>query len=423
MLTFNMSSNKVQCDMCCKEQAVGYCNTCGNIGETCVGIHNTGKIFQTHILNIYVNDENNRMHIMFDITGEKCKHHLTENTSLYCRVHGVMICGQCFRLDHCSCGHEVVDLYQEAGRFDKDQYNAMFATLNEIQSEAQRVKEEVDSKKERSNNRAVECNKELDDFENKLKRKVEDSISSFRQEVSNLNDEIIEACSCISSICEEKVAWAIKEKSQLNEIVKNSFSGRFYLMNQNFEKEISEVKRQIKEVEYKRTVRLFHLTENTTAFKCFIEDLKDVCQLQEEVVGSDEGNTYTMGKATQENQETRKDLMEALIISKATRKDLMEALIISKLDVNTAEAARLKAEEELKRTEEDLAYFIQARLKAEEELKRTEEDLAYFKRISRSKILAMLETLILPTGRNVAGELKLWKGYLDTSKKKEESLS
>ncbi|WAR11052.1 hypothetical protein MAR_036128 [Mya arenaria] len=221
----------------------------------------------------------------------------------------------------------------------------MFATLNEIQSEAQRVKEEVDSKKERSNNRAVECNKELDDFENKLKRKVEDSISSFRQEVSNLNDEIIEACSCISSICEEKVAWAIKEKSQLNEIVKNSFSGRFYLMNQNFEKEISEVKRQIKEVEYKRTVRLFHLTENTTAFKCFIEDLKDVCQLQEEVVGSDEGNTYTMGKATQENQE-----------------------------------ARLKAEEELKRTEEDLAYFIQARLKAEEELKRTEEDLAYFKR-------------------------------------------
>ncbi|WAR11048.1 hypothetical protein MAR_036124, partial [Mya arenaria] len=91
-------------------------------------------------------------------------------------------------------------------------------------------------------------------------------------------------------------------ESQLKEFVQNSFTGRLYLMNQKFEQEISEVKKEIREAKCKHNVKLFCLKDSKVALKCLIEDLRDVCELQEEVDGSDEGTTYAIGDASTDQQ-------------------------------------------------------------------------------------------------------------------------
>ncbi|WAR11044.1 hypothetical protein MAR_036120 [Mya arenaria] len=322
-----MANIHVQCEMCCEEEAVGCCNICGNICESCCVIHKKGRAFQNHILKMYGKDGYSSRSITYDITEEICKHHPTERALLFCQIHELMICGRCFRSDHISCGHKVIDLCEEAGHVDYDQFNAMSAALNEIKNDSKRIKEEIDRQKERSNTHAIKCKKELDDLENRLKRKVEHSISSFKEEAQKFHDENIAAFSFISSVCEEKVSWAIKEESQLNECVNNSLTGHLYLMSRNFDKGISEVKRQMKEAEYKNTFKNVCLKENTAALKCLIEDLTDVCELQEEVDGSDEVTKLSIGNATVENEKTRKELFEELIQAKLDT-DKAETVII-----------------------------------------------------------------------------------------------
>ncbi|WAR11042.1 hypothetical protein MAR_036118 [Mya arenaria] len=204
----------------------------------------------------------------------------------------------------------------EANHIDYDKFNAMSAALNALKDDSKRIKEEVDRKKERSSTHVVKCKKELDDLEYRLKQKVEHSISMFKEDVQIFHEENIAAFSCISSICEENVSWAIQEESKLNEFVNNSFTGRLYLMSRNFEMRISKAKKQIKEAEYKNTFKNVCLKENMAALKCLIEDLTDVCELQEEVDGSDEVTTLSIGNATVENEKTRKELFEELIQAK-----------------------------------------------------------------------------------------------------------
>ncbi|WAR11033.1 hypothetical protein MAR_036109 [Mya arenaria] len=311
-----MASKLPKCEMCCIEQAVGCCNTCGNIGEACFGIHNTGKSFQTHIRKMYGKDGYHPKRIMFDITEEMCIRHPNERASMFCKKDDSIICGRCLHSDHLSCGNEVVDLSQECKQFDNEQTNTMTAALNKIKDESKRMKQEVDKQKERSDTHAAKCNSELEHLEIKLKRKVEDAINGVRQKAHKFNEENIKAFSCISSVCEEKVSWAINEESKLNEFVNNSFTGRIYFMSRNSEKEISEVKRQMKEAEYKNSFKNICLNENKVALKCLIEDLSDVCELLEEVDGSDEGTTFSIGNATVENQKTRLELIEDFIQAK-----------------------------------------------------------------------------------------------------------
>ncbi|WAR11045.1 hypothetical protein MAR_036121, partial [Mya arenaria] len=130
-----MASKLPECELCCKEQAVGCCNTCGNIGESCFGIHNTGKLFQTHIRKMYETDGYHPKRIMFDITEDMCIRHPNERASLFCKKDDSMICGRCLHSDHLSCGNEVVDLSQECKQFDNEQTNIMTAVLNEIKDE------------------------------------------------------------------------------------------------------------------------------------------------------------------------------------------------------------------------------------------------------------------------------------------------
>ncbi|XP_052814298.1 uncharacterized protein LOC128241418 isoform X2 [Mya arenaria] len=98
------------------------------------------------------------------------------------------------------------------------------------------------------------------------------------------------------------MAWAIEHESQLDEFFNNSFPGRLFLMSRMFDKEISEVKRQMKEAEYKHTIKQFCLKENSVTLKHLTEDLSGVCDVQEEVDGRDEGTTYSMGSSTQKPQ-------------------------------------------------------------------------------------------------------------------------
>ncbi|XP_052814734.1 dynein regulatory complex subunit 4-like isoform X2 [Mya arenaria] len=376
-----MANNHVQCEMCCKEEAVGYCNICGNICESCGEIHEKGRAFQNHILKMYGKDGYNSRSIIYDITEEICKHHPTERALLFCKIHELMICGRCFRSDHISCGQEVVDLCQEAGHVDNNQTNAMSAALNEIKDDSKRMKEEIDRQKERSNIHAVKCNKELDDLKNRLERKVEHSISTFKEEEQKLHDENIAAFSFISSVCEEKVSWAIKEESQLNEFVNNSLTGRLYLLSRNFDKEISEVKRQMKEAKYKHTFKHFCLKESMVAFKCLTEDLRDVCELQEEVDGSDEGTTFSIRNATQETQKTRTELIEALVQAKrdlekaeTTRKNLEYEGLQVRQRLHKSERKRQELCDELKQVKQELYDSKQTRYGLYNELKDVKQE-------------------------------------------------
>ncbi|WAR11043.1 hypothetical protein MAR_036119 [Mya arenaria] len=216
----------------------------------------------------------------------------------------------------------------------------MSAALNDIKNESKRMKEEVDRNKEGSNSKTVKCCKELDDLETQLNRKLNDSISSFKEEVKTFHDGNIAAFSCISSVCEEKASWAIIEEGKLNEFVKNSFTGRLYLMSRNFQKEVSKAKNEMKEAEYKNTFKSVWLKENTAAFKCLLEDLTVVCELHEEVDGSEEGTTFSIGNATVENQKTRKELIEELIQAK--------------LDKDKAETTKQELYDEINNVKRDL---------------------------------------------------------------------
>ncbi|XP_052765162.1 uncharacterized protein LOC128206618 isoform X2 [Mya arenaria] len=374
-----MASKQVQCDMCSNEKAIRFCNTCGNIGYTCFRIHKTGRKFQTHIVKMFRKDGHNSKCIMYDITDKICKHHPTERALLFCRTHDSMICGRCLHADHLSCGNEVVDLCLETRSIDFDQVNAMSAALNEIKGDTKRIMEEFDTKIETNNSHVVNCNKEFDDWENKLKQKVEDSISVFRQEVCKINDENIYAFSCIYSVCENISFWVDKKEGQIDDYVNNSLTGYLYLMNRNFDKKISEVKRQMKEAKHKHIFKQFCLKENKVALKCLMDDLMDVCELQEEVDGSDEGNAISIGIANQEPQMTRKKLEKELEMardrfandsleseerleqSEETRKKLDIELFQAKLVVEKSEKIRQELSDELENVKQDLNNLEKAR--------------------------------------------------------------
>ncbi|XP_052814365.1 myosin-13-like isoform X2 [Mya arenaria] len=373
-----MASKLPECEMCCKEQAVGCCNTCGNIGESCLGIHKTGKRFQTHILQMYGKDGYDPKCIMFDITEEMCIHHPTERALLFCKKDDSMICGRCLHSDHLSCGNEVVDLCQELRQFDYEQTNAMNAALNEIKDESKRMKEEVEKQNERSDTHAAKCNTELEHLGIKLKRIVEDAINSVKQEACKLKEENKKAFSCISSVCEEKVSWAINEERKINEFVNNSFTGRLYLMNRNFEKGISKAKRQIKEAAHNNTFKSVYLKENTAALKCLIEDLNHVCELPEEVDGSDDGTTFSIGNSTVENEKTRMELIEDFIQVKldkdkaeTARNEFKEQLLQAKRDL---EKTRGKLCDELQQVKQKLDLSEKTRQKLCNELKEVKQD-------------------------------------------------
>ncbi|WAR10775.1 DTX3L-like protein, partial [Mya arenaria] len=278
----------------------GFCKTCGYIGKACLGIHKKGRAFQSHIINIHEEGEEKTKVIMRDITEECCKEHPKEKAIFLCKAHDCMICGRCLHSGHLSCGKQVVDLLQEAGTIDNDKVNNMKQALNELKNDSLRLKEESRLKNETNEVQAEKCYKELDSLETRLKRSVEDIIRNVRNETCKYQDENIEAFSCIAAVCDENVVWADEEEKQIEELVTNSFTGHLCLRSKAFNKAVSGPKLKMKENEHKQTFKIFCLKENEIALKCLFEDMRDVCHIQEEVDGSDDGSavTHDVGNAT-----------------------------------------------------------------------------------------------------------------------------
>ncbi|XP_052819254.1 uncharacterized protein LOC128245081 isoform X2 [Mya arenaria] len=216
----------------------------------------------------------------------------------------------------------------------------MTAALSEIRDDIKRIKVEVDLKNETCNTHVVKCNKEIDDLEKELKQILEDSMEGFRQEVCKIIDENKDSYSFISFFCEDKSFWVDKEERQINEFVEKSFTGYLYLFSRNFDDKISEVKRQIKEAQYKHTFKHVCMNENKVVLKCITEDLRDVCVPRDEVVGSDELTTQSAGSGCQKTQKTRKELIEALIQAKQ--------------ELDKAETTRTELCDEVKQVKHDL---------------------------------------------------------------------
>ncbi|XP_052814572.1 uncharacterized protein LOC128241603 [Mya arenaria] len=336
------------CEMCFDETAVGFCKTCGYIGKACLGIHKKGRAFQSHIINIHEEGEEKTKVIMRDITEECCKEHPKEKAIFLCKAHDCMICGRCLHSGHLSCGKQVVDLLQEAGTIDNDKVNNMKQALNELKNDSLRLKEESRLKNETNEVQAEKCYKELDSLETRLKRSVEDIIRNVRNETCKYQDENIEAFSCIAAVCDENVVWADEEEKQIEELVTNSFTGHLCLRSKAFNKAVSGPKLKMKENEHKQTFKIFCLKENEIALKCLFEDMRDVCHIQEEVDGSDDGSavTHDVGNATSAIQKTRKELSDELIQvkrdlakSEKTRKSFEQELLQARQVIEKSEKA------------------------------------------------------------------------------------
>ncbi|WAR10461.1 hypothetical protein MAR_035537, partial [Mya arenaria] len=214
-----MASNQTQCEMCCNENAVGYCKTCGNIGETCVEIHKTGRAFKIHILNMYEKDGCNPRRILCDIIQKMCTHHPTERTALFCKTHETLICGRCLQSDHVSsCGGYDVDMCKDATHINCDPANDTTEALyiiRDIAGDIKQMKEEIDQRIETNNTNVVKGNKELDSLEIKLKGKVKDSKRGFSQETCTTNDFNLDANSMGSASQEMQMARKGLEKESL----------------------------------------------------------------------------------------------------------------------------------------------------------------------------------------------------------------
>ncbi|XP_052818482.1 mitochondrial import receptor subunit TOM70-like [Mya arenaria] len=273
-----------------------------------------------------------------------------------------MICSRCLHSDHHrSCGNEVVDLCKEATHFDNDKANDMTAALSDVRDVIKCMKDEVDRKNTTSITQEKKCKEDLDDLENKLKRNVEESIRGFSEEACKVNKENQDALSCISSVCDEKLLWIDDEERQIDDFVSNSLSGSLYLLGRNFDKRISEVKKQLKEAEFKHTFKHFCLKQNKVALKCLLEDLRDVCEVQDEVDGSDEGTTKSVESTRQETLMARKELIKALMQAKLdeaeaenTKQELCNELKQVKKDLDDSEKAKRGFEQELLKAKQSI---------------------------------------------------------------------
>ncbi|WAR05580.1 hypothetical protein MAR_020949, partial [Mya arenaria] len=309
-----MASKQNQCEICFKENAVGHCETCGDVGENCVDIHKKGKVFQTHTVVLY---EAVKMHedggdktniFMRDITEEKCKQHPTERAIFLCNVHESMICGRCLHSEHIPCVKEVVDLLKEGITIDCEKVNTMKSLLMEVKDEILLLKNEAEQSKDNYKKTADKCVQDCMELGNTIKRRVDELTSGIRDGITDKHNENLTIHSHITKLCDEKTKWCDDEDSKIDNFVDNNLAGHLYLMSRHFEKEASDVRSHLKEMKHKHTFKGFDFKENNVILKCLFEDLDEVCEQQDEVTGSDDGNANDVFASTPKINKTRREL-------------------------------------------------------------------------------------------------------------------
>ncbi|XP_052770112.1 uncharacterized protein LOC128209891 isoform X2 [Mya arenaria] len=358
-----MASKQIQCEMCCNENAVGYCKTCGNVGETCLDVHKTVKVFQTHMVS--KNDENdaNPKVIKQDITEERCKQHPTERAIFLCNIHDSMICGRCLHSGHLSCGQEIVDLLHEAASLDFEKVNKMKSALKEVKDEIFLLKDEAEHSKNSSKNNAEKCVQECMELGNRLKQRVDELTSDIIHRITKVNDINVITHSSIAQMCTEKTKWCDNEESKIDDFVDNNMAGHLYLLHRHFEKEVLDASFHLKEIKHKHTFKGFDLKENKVILKCLFEDLEEVCEQQEEVTGSDDGSANEFVASTTKVNKTRRELTAMM------KKDFNQA----EKKWNLLEQELQKAKEDIEKSEKKLNMLEQELLKAKQDIQESEK--------------------------------------------------
>ncbi|WAR10344.1 hypothetical protein MAR_035420 [Mya arenaria] len=384
-----MASKQIQCEMCCKENAVGYCETCGYVGESCIDIHKTGKVFQTH--NVSMNEENNENPkvILRDITEERCKQHPTERAIFLCNVHDSMICGRCLHSEHLSCGKDVVDLLHEGVTIDCEKVKNMKSVLMEVKDEIQLVREDAEHSNDNNKKSADKCVMACMELGNQIKQRVDELTSGIRDEIRKKYDENLSTFSRITITCNETSTWCENEKRKIDEFVDNNMAGYLYLTCRKFEKGVSEVRSRLSEIKHKHTFKGFDFKENKVILKCVFEDLGEACK-QEEVTESEDGSTNNVIVATTDIKKTRQELtvllrqaIHFLDKSEKTRKALCDELKNVKQHLDNSEKARRAFEQELLKGKQGIEHSERARQKLCDELKQVKQELDSSEKVRR----------------------------------------
>ncbi|XP_052812321.1 uncharacterized protein LOC128239913 [Mya arenaria] len=370
-----MATAQDQCEMCFEETPVGYCKTCGHIGEACMGFHKRRKAFQNHTVNMYEEDIEKVKKIMRDFTEDCCKEHPTEKSSFLCKVHDCVICVQCIQSGHLSCGEQVVDLLKEAGTMHCDIINHMHETLTELRDACMCLKEESKRKQETSQLQAEACYSDLDSLETRLKRSIEDITRNERKEICTFQDENIEAFSCIASVCERNLVLADEEEEQNTKFVNSSSTGQLYLRSKAFNKTVSEAKLQMKELEHKKTFKMFCLKDNNEALNSLFDILKDVCSIEEEVDGSDDGSTVTHVGGIAASDKHKKRKIKSGHVEEFRVKYTLMGLAIGKQGANIKQAEQVKGVTYIDINKKTCTFKVYG--KTEEVCKRAREMLEY----------------------------------------------
>ncbi|XP_052814397.1 uncharacterized protein LOC128241478 isoform X2 [Mya arenaria] len=376
-----MASKQIQCEMCGNENAVGYCKSCGYVGETCADIHKTVNVFQTHTVimheavKMHEDGTENPNDILRDITEERCKQHLTEKAIFLCKIHDSTICGRCLHSEHRSCVEEVVDLLHEVVNIDCEKVNTMKSLLMEIKNEILLLKNEAEHSKENCNKNADKCVQECMGLGNKIKQRVDELTSGTRNGITKKHNENLTTHSHITKMCDEKTKWCHDAESKIDSFVDKNMAGHLYLMNRHFEKEVSDVRSHLKEFKHKHTFKEFGFKENDVILECLFQDLEEVCEQQEEVNGSDDGNANDVVASTTKINKTRREftlllsqVKQDLDQSEKARNALCDELKQVKQDKDNSEKKRQILEQEILKAKQGIEEFEKTRKGFEQEL-------------------------------------------------------
>ncbi|WAR10597.1 hypothetical protein MAR_035673, partial [Mya arenaria] len=208
-----MASKQIQCEMCCNENAVGYCKTCGNVGETCINVHKTVK--------------------------------------------------------------EVFDLLHEDVSIDCEKINTMKSMFNELKAEILFIKDEAEQSKESYKNNIDKCMEECMESGNRIKQRVDQLTRICKDGISEIYEKNVNSYSHITKTRDEKTKWCDNEESKINDVVDNNMAGHFYLVSRHFEKKVSDARSDLKEIKHKHTFKGIDFKENKNLEEVF-EQHEDV---------------------------------------------------------------------------------------------------------------------------------------------------
>ncbi|XP_052813324.1 myosin-11-like isoform X1 [Mya arenaria] len=164
-------------------------------------------------------------------------------------------------------------------------------------------------------------------------------------------------------------------------------AGHLYLMSRQFDKEVSDARSHLKEIKNKHSFNGVDFKENKVILKCLFEDLEEVCEQQEEVNGSDDGNANDVVTSATKIIKTRRELtallnqaIHKLNYSEKTQKELSDELKRVRQDLyhlektkKTFEQELLKAKQGIEKSEKTKKKFKQELLKAKQGMKNSEK--------------------------------------------------